>query len=138
MLERQITQALATIRLHVHERNIAKKTARGRTWYAYPMERDLIIVWAMYRGWRTKAIADTLGLSNATIKARRTEIANNPTIIFSLPVLYKGFRWGKYFYRCEFCGELMVDVGEKDARLHVVRHIISEESIVMLGMREEV
>lgn len=132
-LQEQVKAALQVVASETRKRNTAKHV----TWYPFPMERDIIIVWGMYRGWRNTAIANKLGLSAMTVRRLRYEFGRNPALIFNLPVLYKGYKWNKVYYRCEFCGEMMVEVGEGDAREHVARHIVTGEVISMSGVGED-
>jgi len=133
-LQEQVKAALEVVSNETKKRNRAKHV----TWYPFPMERDIIIIWGMYRGWRNTAIANKLGLSARTVRRLRYEFGRNPVLIFNLPVLYKGYKWNKPFYRCEFCGEMMVKVGEEEAREHVARHIAAREVISMSGVGEDI
>ncbi len=133
-LQEQVNAALQVVASEAEKRNSASHV----TWYPYPMERDIIIVWGMYRGWRNAAIGKKLGLSSQTIRRLRYEFGQNPASIFNLPVLYKGYKWNKVYYRCEFCGEMMVGVEEEEARKHVAGHIVTGEVIFMSGVGEDV
>jgi len=133
-IQQQVDEALKVVEGAAKIRN----TRNHSTWYPYPMERDIVILWGMYRGWRNAPIARKLGLSPHTVRRRRLELGRNPALIFNLPVLYKGYKWNKSFYRCEFCGEMMVGVEEEEAREHVARHIVTGEVISMSGVGEDV
>jgi len=128
-LQQQVDAALKVVASEAKSRNNKKSS-----WYPYPMERDLIIVWGMYRGWRNTAIARKLGLNPTTVRRLRYEFGQNPSSIFALPVLYKGYKWHKTFYRCEFCGEMMVGVEEETAKRHVAGHVATGEAIVLSGV----
>ena len=59
----------------------------------HPMERDIIVLWGMYRGWGT-----------TTVKKVRDRFCNNPSEIFRNPVLSGILRAGKVVWKCEVCG----------------------------------
>ena len=132
-LQTQVNEAIRVVESEATTRSQRNGSGRA-TWYPYPMERDIIILWGMYRGWRNPVIANKLGLSSVTVLKRRGEFGRNPSLIFNLPVLHRGYKWHKPYHRCEFCGEMMVGVEEIDARLHVARHIATEESISLAGV----
>lgn len=132
-LQEQVNAALQVVASEAKKRNADKHSS----WYPYPMERDIIIVWGMYRGWRNAAIAKKVGLSAQTVRRLRYEFGRNPALIFNLPVLYKGYKWNKPFYRCEFCGEMMVQVEEEEAKRHVAGHIATGEAIFLSGVGDD-
>ena len=111
----------------------ALKTLRsmGTKRTAMTIERDIVVLWGIFRRWSNAGIAKMAGAGVKTIRRRKMFFTATPEAIFSLEVLYKGQRG---FYRCEFCGEAMVKIPEQKAREHVAYHVVTMEAIRMNGV----
>ena len=94
------------------------------------MERDIIVVWGLYRGWADTFTAKTARVHPMTIRRRKAFYAANPAALFELPILHRGLR----IYRCEFCGSQIPTKSEKAAREHVAEHVLSPELVKSLGV----
>ncbi len=94
------------------------------------MERDIVVVWGLYRGWTVAFTAKTARAHPATIRRRRAFYAANPAALFELPILHRGLR----VYRCEFCGSHIPTKSERAAREHVAEHVLSPEIVKSLGV----
>ena len=119
LLERQVRDA---------QRTLAKLDSKARP--TQMMERDIIVVWGLYRGWTAGFTAKNARVHPATIRRRRAFYAANPAALFELPILHRGLR----VYRCEFCGSHIPTKSERAAREHVAEHVLSPEIVKSLGV----
>lgn len=122
LLEKQVDKALKVLG--------ERKKGAGRH---FAMERNLVVLWAMYRGWTTPVTAEKLGVHASTVARYRREFIFEPRRIFQCPVLHKGLKGDKPLWSCEFCGEQMRG-DEKDAREHVASHVLSNDIIALHGV----
>lgn len=117
-LEKQAKEAIIAIE------NRLKRASRTPSRYPMQMERDIVILWGMYRGWSNPVIADALRCSTKTVERFRHRLLRNPGLIFLCPVLHKEHKGGKPLWRCEVCSVSM-SCSEPKAREHVIAHILS-------------
>ena len=105
--------------------------------HPYKTERDIIILYGLWRGWSPASIGRYCKLSSKSVKKHMNRLQSNPGDLFKLPVLFTGMVGGKRIFRCEFCGnaKLAEETSEERARIHVARHVTSEEMIKMYGVR---
>ena len=129
-MEEQVRAALTTIKEY-HDRRGGSE--RRRSSYPLGMERDIVVLWGMYRGWSNRVIADATRASGRTIRRLVRRFANRPSLIFECPILHQGLRGKRRLYRCEFCGALMV-ISERKAREHVASHLFPREVIAVHGV----
>ena len=97
------------------------------------MERDLAVMWAMFRGWSDALAAQETGLSASTVYRARRRFELNPWLLFRAPILHRGILAGKPLWRCEAC-DVRLQVSERKAREHVARHFISPLSLQINGV----
>jgi len=127
-LEQQFKEASKLIGAHIRSRK-----GRASRHYPYPMERDIVVLWGMYRAWNDPIIGEVVGNHINTIKALRRKFMDDPSEIFRCPVLHQGIRGNKPLWRCEFCGAELATT-EKKAREHVAGHVLSYEAIKLNGV----
>ena len=113
--------------------SLYKRGLRASSRYPLPMERDLIILHGMWRGWTNPMMANALKCSTKTVSRRRIQLLVEPKLIFMCPVLHQGLRGKKKVWRCEFCSASMLG-SERKAREHVASHIVSRERIWLSGV----
>jgi len=101
--------------------------------YPLQMERDIVVLWGMYRGWSIPVIADATKVSRPTIERVRRRFVDNPAEVFRCPVLRKVLRGDKPLWTCHFCEEEMRG-SEKKAREHVASHVLSPDIIALNGV----
>ncbi len=97
------------------------------------MERDLAVMWAMFRGWSDALAAQETGLSASTVYRARRRFELNPWLLFRAPILHRGVLTGKPLWRCEAC-DARLRISERKAREHVARHFVSPLSVQMNGV----
>ena len=71
------------------------------------MERDLAVMWCIYRGWSDAVAARHTGLSASTIYRVRRRFELEPWLLFRAPILHRGILAGKPLWRCEACDARM-------------------------------
>ncbi len=129
-------QALNAMRLLDEERDLIKESSPQ---YPYPAERDIVIIWGIYRGWTARAIGSKTGLHKKTIKYRRNLLLSEPSRLFNLHRLMDKRivrRSREPIYKCLFCHREMREITEKKAREHVAGHLLSADKIKELGVME--
>ena len=134
-LEKQAKQSLEAIR-ELASTSEGRKRLQSN---AYPlfMERDLVILWGLYRGWSMRHMADILQCSLPTIYNRRRIYWQEPHLLFNLPVMHRGLRGKKPLFRCEVCDARLL-VSERKARHHVAFHLIPRGHIKAYGLFDPV
>ena len=132
-MERQVKTAIQTIQSYDSGRG--KRIRHGAS-YPLLMERDIVVLWGMYRGWSSPAIAETAKASVSTVKRQKLMLAGEPWPIFRCLALHQGLRGRKPVYRGEFCGAMML-VSEKKAREHVALRLSPDDMIRLHGMMRE-
>ena len=100
----------------------------------HPLERDIIVLWGMYRGWGDSAISKYVGCSTSTIGRVRDRFQKDPSEIFRCPVMSGILRNRKIMWKCEVCGLPLLGMSERKARIHVARHFVSETEIQLNGV----
>ncbi len=98
------------------------------------MDRDLVVLWAIYRGWSDAVAARESGLSPSTFDRARRRFEREPWLLFRVPILHRDIRGGKPLWRCEVCDSRMLAVSERRAREHVALHLISQLAIETNGV----
>lgn len=96
------------------------------TKHVLPAERDVVILWGIYRGWSAVAIGHKVNKSADTVRRVIASFFAEPSLIFRLPVLHLSYKGQKRMFTCAFCGREMMNVREKAAREHVASHICTE------------
>ena len=129
-MQRQASEAIKTIKQSVRPRGGKK---RHSSLYPVRMERDIVVLGGMYRGWSNPVIASEVRSSVSTVEWVRRKFAQDPSLIFQCPALQRGIRGSKPLWRCEFC-EASLLVTEEDAREHVAAHLFSKEIIAIQGV----
>ena len=94
-----------------------------------PAERDVVILWGIYRGWSAVAIAHKINKSADTVRRVIASFNTVPALLFRLPVLHLSYKGQKRMFTCAFCGREMMNVREKAAREHVASHLFTERMI---------
>ena len=112
-----------------------EKQLSGR--HPYPAERDIIILYGIWNGWNASSISKHCGIQSAAVKRHIIRLQSNPGALFVLPILSTVMVGGKRAFRCEFCGDTQYekDITQEAARLHVARHVTTEEYIQTFGVR---
>ena len=112
-----------------------RSTKTGRFVSRYPLlaERDIVVLWGMYRGWSDRSIADAIRTSDRTVRNIRNRYYSNPRMIFHHPVLHQIVRYRAPLWICLFCGAQLT-TAEKDAREHVAMHVMSPHVFKLLGV----
>lgn len=121
-LSKQVKEAIETIN------SFPKGTAGSLS-----MDRDLILIWGLYRAWKEAAIAKVLRVHPTTVRRHMEKLTDHPSLMFLCPVLAKRKRYNKFVWICEFCEEEL-EGAEKQAREHVANHIYSIERIKSEGV----
>ena len=129
-VECQASEAIRVIKQSVRPRG---RNKRHSSLYPVRMERDIVVLWGMYRGWSNPVIADAVKSSVSTVERLRRRFAQDPSLVFNCPVLQQGIRGTKPLWRCEFCGASLL-VTEKEAREHVAGHLFSKEILALQGV----
>ena len=101
--------------------------------HTYVAERDIIILYGLWRGWSPALIGRYCKPSSKSVRKHTIRVQSNPGVLFKLPILFTGMVGGKRIYRCEFCGN--AQYAEERARIHVARHVTSEDFIHIVGVR---
>ena len=101
--------------------------------YPLQMERDIIVLWGMYRGCSMPVIADAAMVSRPSIDRVRRRFIDEPSSIFRCPVLRKILRGDRPLWTCQFCQEEMRG-SERKAREHVASHLLSADIIALNGV----
>ncbi len=133
-LKEQVNEALDTLRANRGERGISNQYVKRTPVRMMAMDRDLVVLWAMYRGWSDAVAARESGLSPSTFDRARRRFENEPWLLFRVPILLRDIRGGKPLWRCEVCDFRMLAVSEKRAREHVALHLISPLAIETNGV----
>ena len=133
-LKEQANEALNSLRAHQGERGISSKYVKRTPVPITAMDRDLIVIWAMYRGSSDVMAARESGLSPSTFNRARRRFEHEPWQLFRVPILHRGIRGGKPLLRCEVCDSRMLAVSERRAREHVALHLISQLAIETNGV----
>ena len=102
----------------------------GKLRHRAVMETDMVVVWAMYRGWSKQATAELMGMHRKTVAKRMVFFFEQPPTIFELPVLTRD-RSG---YLCEFCGSRLKGMSVLKARCHVAEHVVGQEAVRTFGV----
>ena len=121
-LDKLVKEAMETVR------SFPKGTAGS-----LGMDRDLILIWGLYRGWSDAAIAKVLRVHPTTVKRHMEKLTEHPSLIFRCPVMRKGIRYKKTVWICEFCEEEL-EGSDREAREHVASHVCSIEQIQVEGV----
>ena len=111
------------------------KTFAGE--HPHPAERDIIILYGLWNGWNASSIGKYCRLGAVTVRKHINRLRSRPGNLFVLPILSRILIGGRHAFRCEFCGDTQFenDVTEENARLHVARHVTTEEYIQTYGVR---
>ena len=133
-LKEQVDEALNNLRAHRGERGIRNKYVKRTPLRIMAMDRDLIVLWGMFRGWSDAVAARESGLSPSTFDRARRRFEREPWLLFRVPILHRGIRGGKPLWRCEVCDAQMLAVSERRAREHVALHLISPLAVVTNGV----
>ncbi len=133
-LKSQVDEALTNLRAHRGERGMCSKYVKRTPVGISPMDRDLVVLWAMYRGSSDVVAARESGLSPSTFNRARRRLEQEPWLLFRVPILHRGIRGAKPLWRCEVCDARMLAVSERKAREHVALHLISPLAIVTSGV----
>ena len=99
----------------------------------FAMERSLIVLWSMYRGWTDTITAQKLGVHASTVARYRQQFIKDAGAIFRCPVLHKRLKGKDPLWICQFCGEEMRGA-EVAAREHVASHVLSPDIIALYGV----
>ena len=128
-LEQQFQNAAKLIKSHPGEQLLGR--------YPYPVERDIIILYGLWNGWTPGTIGHHCRLKAPAVRRHIERLQSNPGMLFKLPILFTGMVGGRRVFRCEFCGNSQYekDTTEERARLHVARHVTTEDYIQTLGVR---
>ena len=94
------------------------------------MERDVVVLWGMYRGWANTFSARMIHSTRGWVRKRKEFFSQDPRTIFEMPVLHQSQR----IFRCEFCGDHLPYKAEKQARMHVASHVVSQEAVHVNGV----
>ena len=121
-LEQQVERALELFR-----RN-GKGAARK-----FRLERDIVIVWSIYRQWTVDATARALGVHLSTAGRHRRAISSFPPRLCFLPLLRQSVRADRTLWTCEICGAEMRG-RERAARKHVALHVVPPWIITTIGL----
>ena len=121
-LERQVERAL-----ELFGRN-GKGAARK-----FRLERDLVVVWSLYRHWTVDATARVLGVHPSTARRYQRAIWSFPPRLCFLPLLRQSVKADKTLWTCEICGAEM-RCRERAARKHVALHVIPPWIITTFGL----
>ena len=100
----------------------------------HPAERDIIVLWGMYRGWGVTAMSKRIGGSATTVRKVRTGFHKDPSEIFRLPVMSGILHRNKTTWKCEACGLPLLGMSEQKARTHVARHFVPDMVIQLNGV----
>jgi len=133
-LKSQADEALNNLRVHRGGRGIRNKYRKNTPARIMAMDRDLLALWAMYRGWSDVVAARESGLSPSTFNRARRRLEREPWLLFRVPILHRGIRGAKPLWRCEVCDARMLAVSERKAREHVALHLISSLAIETGGV----
>jgi len=101
--------------------------------HPYPVERDIVVLWSLYRGWSASVTADLIGGRYHMVARRRKHYRDHPDDLFKLPLMRQAVRYGRTIYECAFCGSVLMTT-EGDARSHVAGHVLPAEVLAMHGM----
>ena len=93
-----------------------------------PMELSTVVLYGMYCRWPNALIARVAKTTPKTVRRRREAFFEDPSLIFRVPVLISDMRWKMMIWRCQFC-ESVLDVSEREAREHVIDHVLPREAI---------
>ena len=126
-LEKQAREAMRVI-AERHDRRPRTSSASSMQ-----MERDLIVLYGLYRGWNNSVTAEALRCHPRTVSRRCNQLMLDPRLIFICPVLHRGLRGNKPVWRCEFCSASMLG-SERKAREHVASHVVSKDVMFMSGV----
>lgn len=129
-IEQQAKSAIEAIKDYHRGRG---RKVRHNNVYPLQMERDIVVLWGMYRGWSMPVMADAVMVSIPAIERVRRKFINEPYAIFRCPVLHKVLRADKPLWTCQFCGEQMREA-ERKAREHVASHVLSSDIIELNGV----
>ena len=112
-----------------------EKQLSGR--YPHSVERDIIILYGLWNGWNASSIGKYCRLQAPSVRRHIHRLQTTPGALFKLPILFTGLVGGKRVFRCEFCGNSQYekDTTEERARLHVARHVTTEEYIQTFRVR---
>ena len=133
-LKEQANEALNNLRAHRGEGWISSKHVKRTPVRISAMDRDLIVIWAMYRESSDVMAARESGLSPSTFNRAKKRFERDPWLMFRAPILHRGIQGGKTLWRCEVCDARMLAVSERRAREHVALHLISQLAIEMNGV----
>ena len=133
-LKSQFEEVLNNLRAHWGERGIRSKYVKRTPVGITAMDKDLVVLWAMYCGSSDVVAARESGLSPSTLYRARRRFEYEPWQLFRVPILHRGIRGGKPLWRCEVCDARMLGVSERRAREHVALHLISPLAIEMSGV----
>ncbi len=133
-LKSQVDEAFNNLRAHRGDRGIRSKYVKRTPLRIMAMDRDLIALWAMHRGWSDAVAARESGLSPSTFNRARRRFEHEPWQLFRVPILHRGIRGGRPLWRCEVCDSRMLAVSERRAREHVALHLISQLAIETWGV----
>ena len=100
------------------------------------MERDLVVVWSMYRGWTVEVTARALGVHPSTARRYRRAFWSFPPRLCFLPLLRRSVRADRTLWTCELCGAEMRG-RERAARRHVALHVVEPFALTMTGLLPE-
>ena len=133
LLEQQTQQALTRIKIHVPSPS-GKKPGR----YPLPYDRELVVIYGMWRGWTDKTICRACNMSpnsrNSIYRIRR-QLYDWPRLIFRHNLYQRGPNLRRSAYKCELCAK-MISGNEHKIRVHVARHLFSEDIIRLNGVDE--
>ena len=105
--------------------------------HPYPVEHDIIILYGLWNGRTPGAIGRYCRLKAPSVRKHIRRIQSTPGDLFRLALLSVVIVSGKRAFRCEFCGDTQYekDITEEAVRLHVARHVTTEEYIQTFGAR---
>ena len=133
-LKEQANEVLNNLRAHQGKKGIWGKYVKRTSVRITAMDRDLVVMWALYRGSSDVAAARESGLSPSTFMRTRRRFEDEPWLLFRTPILHRGIQGGKPLWRCEVCDARMLAVSERRAREHVALHFVSKLAIVTSGV----
>ena len=101
------------------------------------LDRDIVVLWGMYRVWSPVIIAHVLGLKKGRqVRLMIDRFVDEPSLIFEYPVLRRlgQAKSGKRNWMCGFCAAKLTTAEEETAREHVALHLLPEAIVKLHGV----
>ena len=137
-LQTQAVEARKTLKAEhdrveaLNRRRNGGKTTRRR---ALLIDRYIVVLWGMHRGWPDIQIASHYYIDKHTVVRTRRAFDYNPTLVFRTPILHRTVN-RRQVWRCEACGNEMSGT-ERQARTHVLNHFVNKEAMQRGGVLDE-